>query len=346
MCALAGAIFSQDIDSNGVLVVYSLNWPDSTGNGQSDSKDLAGYYAARRGIPASHVIGVHTAAGLGVFTGDTIEYALFYDSILVKIQAKLEEYDGPVQNRDVIYYIAVVRGVPLCVNTQHTRMAEVQGFFRYLFKEGLLLFDPAASLDKPKYRTSLPRGILNPPQVLALLKAPDVKTPLGLRDRAILELLYATGIRNAELITLQLQDVALESRQLMVLGKGRKERLVPFGRIAHTWLVRYLQEARPALLQGAATACVFVSYKGRPIVRSILCWIVKKYVRKAGLPEHTGAHALRHTCATHLLQAGADIRFIQALLGHSCLSTTQVYTHVDITDLKKIHAAFHPRENP
>ena len=121
MCALAGAIFSQDIDSNGVLVVYSLNWPDSTGNGQSDSKDLAGYYAARRGIPASHVIGVHTAAGLGVFTGDTIEYALFYDSILVKIQAKLEEYDGPVQNRDVIYYIAVVRGVPLCVNTHFDR---------------------------------------------------------------------------------------------------------------------------------------------------------------------------------------------------------------------------------
>jgi len=244
------------------------------------------------------------------------------------------------------YAPSEAKGEPLCVNTQHTRMAEVQGFFRYLFKEGLLLFDPAASLDKPKYRTSLPRGILNPPQVLALLKAPDVKTPLGLRDRAILELLYATGIRNAELITLQLQDVALESRQLMVLGKGRKERLVPFGRIAHTWLVRYLQEARPALLQGAATACVFVSYKGRPIVRSILCWIVKKYVRKAGLPEHTGAHALRHTCATHLLQAGADIRFIQALLGHSCLSTTQVYTHVDITDLKKIHAAFHPRENP
>jgi integrase/recombinase XerD len=234
---------------------------------------------------------------------------------------------------------------PLGLVTQSERLAVMQSFFRYLFKQGLLLYDPSASLEKPKCRRPLPLGILEPPQVLALLKAPNVKTPLGLRDRAMLELLYATGIRNTELITLRVRDVDLESGQVAVTGKGDKERLVPLGRIARTWFVRYLEEARPHLVQGAGPDHVFVSHSGRPLDRANLAKIVRRHARKAGLPEHTGPHALRHTCATHLLRAGADIRTIQALLGHNSLTTTQIYTRVDITDLKKVHRAFHPREN-
>jgi integrase/recombinase XerD len=172
-----------------------------------------------------------------------------------------------------------------------------------------------------------------------------VKTTLGLRDRAILELFYATGIRNAELITLRVQDLSLESRQIVVTGKGNKERAVPLGRIAHTWLLRYLAEARPKLARRYAPDQVFLTRRGRPFARANLCQMVRNRAKSAGLPACTGPHSLRHTCATHLLQAGADIRFIQELLGHVSLSTTQVYTHVDITDLKKVHAAFHPREN-
>ena len=236
-------------------------------------------------------------------------------------------------------------GQPLSLASQGIRLNAAKHFFRYLFKQGLLLHDPAASLEKPKVRKPLPRGILDGPQVLALLHAPDVETPLGLRDRAMLEFLYATGIRNSELITLKVRDVDMESREATVTGKGNKERIVPIGRIACTWLSRYLGEARPLLVEGPGPECVFVSHNGLPLDRSNLAKIVRRHARKAGLPAQTSPHALRHTCATHLLQAGVDIRYIQALLGHDSLVTTQIYTHVDITDLKKVHRAFHPREN-
>jgi len=236
---------------------------------------------------------------------------------------------------------------PLSSTVQHNRLWAVRGFFRGLFRKGLLFHDPAATLELPKYHRPLPRGILKPDQVLALLKAPDAETVLGLRDRAILEVLYATGIRNAELLTLTLDAVEREAGQLRVTGKGGKERAVPLGTIALNWLWRYLLEARPRLAQGPGPGegRAFLSRSGRPLTRCGLGAIVGQHARKAGLPEHTSPHTLRHTCATHLLQAGADIRSIQVLLGHVSLSTTQVYTHVDITDLKKVHRAFHPREN-
>ena len=234
---------------------------------------------------------------------------------------------------------------PLSFAAQHNRLWAVQGLFRHLFKRGILFHDPSASLEKPKARKALPRGILRGEQVLALLRAPDEETTLGLRDRAILELFYATGMRNAELAGLELGDMEREAGQVRVTGKGNKERVLPVGRIALNWLWRYLQEARPMLAGGADAGRVFLSRHGRPLRRADLALIVSRHAQRAGLPSHTTPHALRHTCATHLLQAGADIRSIQVLLGHASLSTTQIYTHVDITDLKKVHAAFHPREN-
>lgn len=246
-----------------------------------------------------------------------------------------------------LYFAETRRGKekPLCLNTQGARLSAVQGFFRHLFKQGVLFHDPAASLEKPKHHKPLPRGILSDAHVLSLLKAPDVATPLGLRDRAILELLYATGIRNEELRSLKLQDVDRESGQVQVTGKGTKERVVPVGRIALNWLTLYLQQARPRLVNGCDRGLLFLSRTGRQINGLNLNDVVHKHAKKAGLPEAVTPHALRHTCATHLLRAGADIRHIQVLLGHSSLATTQIYTHVDITDLKKVHRAYHPREN-
>ena len=245
-----------------------------------------------------------------------------------------------------LYFAPSVKGdKPLSLTAQHNRLWAVQGFFHHLCSQGLLFHDPSASLEKPRCRAPLPRVILKPKQILSLLKAPDVNKPLGLRDRAVIEMLYATGMRNAELLGLKLEDIDREAGQVRVTGKGGKERIVPVGRIALNWLWRYLEEARPLLLSGAGGGLVFLSRKGNPLGRSDLDLLVKRHVKKAGLPETACPHALRHTCATHLLQAGADIRSIQVLLGHASLATTQVYTHVDITDLKKVHRAFHPREN-
>jgi len=246
-----------------------------------------------------------------------------------------------------LYYTETRKGEgkPLSLNTQAMRLSAVKGFFRWLFKEGILFHDPAASLAQPKQRDSLPRTILTDKQTLSLLNAPHVKTPLGLRDRAILELLYATGIRNEELRSLKLQDVEREAAQARITGKGSKDRVVPIGRIALNWLSLYLQDARPKLVRLPDTGLLFLSKRGRKITGLNLGDLVRRYAKKAGLPDTITPHALRHTCATHLLRAGADIRHIQALLGHSELSTTQVYTRVEIGDLKKVHRLYHPREN-
>ena len=234
---------------------------------------------------------------------------------------------------------------PLSLVTQRKRISAVQGFFRYLFRQRILLLDPTGNMEKPRSRKLLPRGILDEKQTLRLLNAPNVKTPLGLRDRAILEMLYATGIRSGELRAIRLMDVDREKEQLRVKGKGSKERIVPIGRIALNWLAEYLEKGRPLLLSGRDTGILFPTKNGRGITAANLVDLVRKYAKKAGLSDKITPHSLRHTCATHLLRAGADIREIQVLLGHSSLGTTQIYTHVDITDLKRVHRACHPREN-
>ena len=234
---------------------------------------------------------------------------------------------------------------PLSVSTQILRISALKGFFRHLFKQGVLINDPAASLEEPRRRKALPRGVLSRRQVLALLNAPDVETVLGLRDRAILEVLYVAGVRNGELRNLKPTDIDRDLGQARVVGKGNKDRVVPVGRIAMNWLSLYMEKARPLLAAGSDAGLLFLSRNGRRITTANLIDIVKRHARKAGLPEPVTPHALRHTCATHLLQAGADIRVIQVLLGHASLATTEIYTHVDITDLKKVHRACHPREN-
>jgi len=184
---------------------------------------------------------------------------------------------------------------------------------------------------------------LSEAQVESLLEAPDVATPLGLRDRTMLEVLYASGLRVSELVTLKLHNVGMNEGVLRVLGKGSKERLVPFGLVARDWIVRYLAEARPEILSEQQSDDLFVTRRGRGMTRAMFWVLVKKHAAAAGITAPLSPHTLRHAFATHLLNHGADLRAVQMLLGHADISTTTIYTHVARERLKALHAQHHPR---
>jgi integrase/recombinase XerD len=253
------------------------------------------------------------------------------------------------------------RGKPLAPRTLHVRLSQVKTFFRFLLKTGRIYHDPAAGIDLPKRGRTLPRGILNEKEILCLLTQPDIGTPLGIRDRAILELLYSCGLRSSELRQLQIVDVDVSERTVHVLGKGNKEAVVPFGREAQRALDHYLLFARPVLLRSyhggrqktegkleeeKGRAFLFLTKNGHRINAANLYHMLRRYAKAAGLAQKIGPHSLRHTCATHLLKHGADIRHIQKLLRHTDISTTEIYTRVAIEDLKEAQMKFHPREQP
>jgi len=247
-----------------------------------------------------------------------------------------------------LYGFSDENGRPLSIATQAARLSVLRSFFRYLVRNDVLLYDPSASLELPKRKGILPRSILSKPEMARLLAAPDATTPLGLRDRAMIEVLYSTGIRNAELRALRLYDVDLERGLLRVNeGKNAKDRVVPLGEVACRYLREYLNEARPVLLKGRAgdaEPTVFLSKTGRPLVPLGLLYPLRKHARAAGIERVVTPHTLRHTFATHLLAGRADIRHIQAMLGHASVATTQIYTRVEVTDLKAVHRRCHPRE--
>jgi integrase/recombinase XerD len=197
-------------------------------------------------------------------------------------------------------------------------------------------------MEAPKLGRGLPKALAER-EVEALLAAPDVSSALGLRDRAMLEALYASGLRVSELVSLPLAAVNLRQGVVRVLGKGGKERLAPLGEEAQAWIERYLREARPALLDGRAAAALFVTARGAALTRQAFWYLIKRHARQAGIRCAVSPHTLRHSFATHLVNHGADLRVVQLLLGHSDLSTTQIYTHVARERLKSLHAAHHPR---
>ena len=215
-------------------------------------------------------------------------------------------------------------------------------FYRWATREGLSLDDPTVRMDAPRQRMRLP-GTLTEAQVEALLAAPDTDEPLGLRDRAMLELLYASGLRVSELVTLKSVHVGLSENVLRITGKGSKERLVPFGVEASDWLTRYLGQARAQILGGQVSDALFVTGRGDAMSRQMFWKLVKKYALLAGITQHLSPHTLRHAFATHLLNHGADLRVVQMLLGHADISTTQVYTHVARERLRQLHEKHHPR---
>ena len=215
-------------------------------------------------------------------------------------------------------------------------------FYQHALREGWVKVDPSSRIDAPKLGRPLPKS-LTEEEVEALLDAPDLKTPEGFRDRAMLEVLYATGLRVSELVGLRLEQVGLAQGVVRVVGKGDKERLVPLGEDAVDWLDRFLKSARSELLQEQFCNEIFPTRRGAGMTRQAFWYRIKKHAQTAGITKHISPHTMRHAFATHLLNHGADLRVVQMLLGHSDLSTTQIYTHVAQERLKSLHAIHHPR---
>ena len=227
--------------------------------------------------------------------------------------------------------------------SQRRLMASLRRCYRWLLDQGRLQADPLLNIDKPRQAQRFPKT-LSERQVEDLLNAPDVGSALGLRDRAMLELLYATGLRVSELVGIRLFELSLNDNVVRVMGKGSKERLVPLGEVAADWLRRYLAGARGELLKQRVSDAIFITVRGAGMTRQMFWNLVKKYALQVGIPpQRISPHVLRHAFATHLLNHGADLRVVQLLLGHADISTTQVYTHVARERLKQLHHQHHPR---
>lgn len=221
-------------------------------------------------------------------------------------------------------------------------LSSMRRFYRYLIREGQLREDPSVRIDTPRIGRPLP-DTLSESEVEALLDAPDEEDTLGLRDRAMLELLYACGLRVSELVGMTTDQASLTQGVVRLVGKGSKERLVPMGEEAVDWLQYYLDESRPDLAAGSSAKQLFITRRGRGMTRQAFWYRIRHYAVKSGINKHLSPHTLRHAFATHLLNHGADLRVVQMLLGHSDLSTTQIYTHVARERLKELHAQHHPR---
>lgn len=221
-------------------------------------------------------------------------------------------------------------------------LSSLKRFYQYQLREGRTRADPTLEVESPKLPRALPKT-LTEDDVDALLGAPDVDAPLGLRDKAMLEMLYASGLRVSELVSVTLAQVSYDMGVVRVMGKGSKERLVPLGEEALSWLKRYVGQARPAILHGKRADALFVTSRGGAMTRQAFWILIRRYATRAGLDKPISPHTLRHAFATHLLNHGADLRVVQLLLGHADISTTQIYTHVARERLKQLHARHHPR---
>ncbi|HIG62533.1 MAG TPA: site-specific tyrosine recombinase XerD [Gammaproteobacteria bacterium] len=248
-----------------------------------------------------------------------------------------------VQRSDLLAYLAFRMKAGLTARSTARSLSSVRSFYRYLLRENKVVIDPTLQIDNPKMGRKLP-DTLSEQEVELLLEAPDVETPLGLRDRTMLEFLYAAGLRVSELVNLKITEINLRQGVLRVTGKGSKERLVPIGEEALRWLDGFVKDSRPSLLKGVtASDVVFPSNRGGCMTRQAFWYRIKLHAQTAGIRTHLSPHTLRHAFATHLLNHGADLRVVQLLLGHSDLSTTQIYTHVAKHRLKSLHKQHHPR---
>ncbi len=221
-------------------------------------------------------------------------------------------------------------------------LSSLHGFYRYLVREGRITEDPSARIDAPRIGRPIPHS-LSEAEVETLLSAPDTDTPLGLRDRSMLEMMYASGLRVSELVKLQIAQVNLRQGVVRISGKGGRERLIPLGEEALSWLERYLGEARPELMHGQQSEALYVTHRGAGMTRQAFWHLIKRHASSAGITTRLSPHTLRHAFATHLLNHGADLRVVQMLLGHRDLSTTQIYTHVARARLQDLHSRHHPR---
>ncbi|OQX62007.1 MAG: site-specific tyrosine recombinase XerD [Desulfococcus sp. 4484_241] len=242
----------------------------------------------------------------------------------------------------ILKYLIHLRERGLDRRSRARHLVTLRGFYRFLAQEKILPYNPVETIDLPKKGLKLPE-VLTIEEVKALLDAPDVTTPKGMRDSAMIELMYAAGLRVSELVSIKVHDVNTEAGFVRVYGKGSKERVVPIGRYATEKLETYIKTVRPALLKNNVSSYLFVAWKGRPMTRQGFWKALKKYGRAAGIRKNIKPHSLRHSFASHLLEGGADLRSVQIMLGHADISTTQIYTHVTYSHLKNAHEKFHPR---
>jgi integrase/recombinase XerD len=246
-----------------------------------------------------------------------------------------------------LYRYRKPNGQPLSFRSQFARLAPLRAFFRWLAKQNLILYNPASELELPKLEKRLPKHVLSAGEAELVLNQADIQDPLGVRNRAILETLYSTGMRRMELIGLKLFDLDAERGTIMVRqGKGRKDRMIPIGDRAVAWIDKYLADVRPSLVVGPDEGVLFLTNLGEAFTPNRLTQLVRDHVDAANLGKRGACHLFRHTMATLMLEGGADIRFIQEMLGHAELSTTQIYTQVSIRKLKAIHTATHPAAQP
>lgn len=243
------------------------------------------------------------------------------------------------QLREFIYFL---KDLGLAPTTIRRQISAIRTYFKFLVGEGIAARDPSERIESPKRWRTLP-AVLSVAEMQKLLDAPNTNEPLAMRDVALLEFAYATGVRVSELVALKLQDISFNDRTVRVFGKGAKERIIPFGKTALGRIASYAREIRPQLDRGKGRGVLFLNARGTPLSRVGAWGIIKANARRAGLQKRVTPHTLRHTFATHLLEGGADLRAVQEMLGHADLSTTQLYTHVDRDYLRSVHKSYHPR---
>ncbi|HUI66068.1 MAG TPA: site-specific tyrosine recombinase XerD [Bacteroidota bacterium] len=274
-------------------------------------------------------------------------YRLDIDRYIGFLERRHHTSPDRVTERDVEGFLRSLREANLAPRSVTRTISAIKGLHKFLLADGVTTNDPTGSIESPKLARPLP-DVLSLAEIDSILHQPETKSAdkrhLWIRDRAILEVLYATGIRVSELITLKQQNISPEPGIVRVLGKGSKERLVPIGKSALRWIERYRKECRVQLHRyGASQDVLFLNARGRPMTRMAIWNIVQEYVRKSGIRKEVHPHTFRHSFATHLLKRGADLRAVQEMLGHSDISTTQIYTHIDREYLKEVHRTFHPR---
>jgi len=251
---------------------------------------------------------------------------------------------GAVGRGDIDALVALLVDLGMAASSIARNLTTVRMFHRFLLQEGVSASNPAQDAEIPKLRRKLP-AVLNIPEVARILESPDESDPKGLRDRALLEFLYATGLRVSELVSITVTDVDEAERLARVVGKGNKERIVPVGDVAIGCMQRYLKEVRNLVVRRKLSGdALFLSMRGRPLTRYAVWKILRFYTHQAGIDKPVSPHTLRHSFATHLLEGGADLRSVQELLGHADISTTQIYTHLDREFLREVILSFHPRE--
>lgn len=273
---------------------------------------------------------------ISAYASDLVKYIDFLSSRGI-------ERLNDVKPGDIVAYITQLHNGELSTFTIARNLSALRMFHRFLVSENVTDSDPTDSISSPRLAKRLPQ-VLDQAEVAKLIEQPDTTTVLGLRDRALLEFAYATGVRVSELISVKLHDLMLDDQLVQVVGKGSRARLIPIGEQAIAAVMHYLQNSRPMLLKSENTSTLFLNQQGRGLTRMGFWKILRKYVLQAGITRPVSPHTLRHSFATHLIEGGADLRAVQEMLGHVNITTTQIYTHLDREYLKEVHRTFHPRE--